>query len=141
MFGLSKRERLASLRLRLSEVKKNAAHFYSMKESAEETAFYQLADLARENKITARKAARTKKGKIILSEVVLNRQWAFYLNESAMQIQSEILSLSNPDGPSAAFDKEMWFDQVTSVAGIDIVMDQMEPICGKLIDEVDEYIK
>lgn len=141
MFGLSKKEKLKKLYERLSETRKNAAHFYAMKDSAEENAFYQLAALARENKTSASHVAKTKKGKVILAEVVLNRQWAFYLNESALQIQAEISRLSNPRHASIILDKEQWFDNVVALAGMDIVMDQIEPICGKLIAEVDEYIK
>jgi len=141
MFWFSKKYKLKNLQGRLMEVRKNAAHFYSMKESAEESAFYQLAELAREEGTSAIKAAKTKKGQIILAEVVLNRQWAFYLNESALQLQAEISRLSNPAHSGFAFDKELWFDNIITPAGLDIVMDQIEPICGKLIAEVDDYIK
>ncbi|WP_112924352.1 hypothetical protein [Escherichia coli] len=140
MFGLSKKEQIASLQKQLTKAKSDAKHFYSVKGEVEERAFYDLAELAREKNTSAREAAKTKEGLIILSEIVLNRQWAFYLNEHAIQIQAQINSLIDPDYLNDLADKSIWFDKVVTPAGLDIVMDQLEPMCGNLIGEVDDYI-
>ncbi|WP_196208882.1 hypothetical protein [Citrobacter sp. Res13-Sevr-PEB04-36] len=140
MFGLSKKEQIASLQKQLTKAKSDAKHFYSVKGEVEERAFYDLAELAREKNTSAREAAKTKEGLIILSEIVLNRQWAFYLNEHAIQIQAQINSLIDPDYLNDLADKSIWFDKVVTPAGLDIVIDQLEPMCGKLIGEVDDYI-
>lgn len=141
MFGFSKSEQIASLKKQLEKAKSNAKHFYNMKGDVEDRAFYNLAELARNNGTSARVAAKTKEGILIISEVVLNRQWAFYLNEEAIQIQAKINALMGPTYSNDVAGKSFWFDKVVTPAGLDIVMDQLEPMCGKLIDDVDEYIK
>lgn len=141
MFGFSKKEQIASLQRQLTKAKSDAKHFYNAKGEVEERAFYDLAELARDKGISASEAAKTKEGLIILSEIVLNRQWAFYLNEQAIQIQAQINALIGQKYGDRLSDKSLWFDKVVTPAGLDIVMDQLEPMCGKLISEVDDYLK
>ncbi|AST68779.1 hypothetical protein BFG07_08815 [Kosakonia cowanii] len=140
MFGLSRKERIASLQRQLTKVKNDARHFYNVKGEVAERAFYALAELARDRDISAREAAKTKDGLIILSEIVLNRQWAFYLNEQAIQIQAQINALTDSKHNKDIGGKAAWFDKVVTPAGLDIVMDQIQPMCGELISEVDEYL-
>lgn len=141
MFGLSRKEQIASLQRQLTKAKSDAKHFYNVKDEVEERAFYALAELARDKDISAGEAAKTKEGLIILSEIVLNRQWAFYLNEQAIQIQAKINAMTGSRHNDDLADKTTWFDNVVTPAGLDIVMDQIQPMCGKLISEVDNYLK
>jgi len=141
MFGFSKKEKIASLQKQLTKAKSDAKHFYNAKGQVEERAFYDLAELARDKGISASEAAKTKEGLVILSEIVLNRQWAFYLNEQAIQLQAQINALIGQKYGDSLADKSLWFDKVVTPAGLDIVMDQLEPMCGKLISEVDDYLK
>lgn len=141
MFGFSKKEQIASLQKQLAKAKSDAKHYYNAKDEVEERAFYSLAELAREQDTSAREAAKTKEGLVILSEIVLNRQWAFYLNEQAIQLQAQINALIGQNYDNHLDHKSQWFDKVVTPAGLDIVMDQLEPMCGKLIIEVEDYIK
>lgn len=140
MFGLSKAERLDSLRKSLQRVKAEAKHAYGKKEESEEMAFYGLAELARREGVSAQEASKKQEGLQILSEVVLNRQWAFYLNEKAIQIQAKITELEDKGYRSNFYSKEYWFQKVVMPSGGDIVIDQIEPICSNLISEVDDYL-
>ncbi|KHT21019.1 hypothetical protein [Pectobacterium brasiliense] len=139
MFGLSKKERLSSLRKQLEDVMSQARHTYDMKSEAESRAFYDIVEIAREKGISAAQAAKTGAGIRTLSEVVLNRQYAFFLNETAIQLHAEIRRINEPN----YFDinnKNQWFDEIVSPVGSYMVIDQIEDICGSMIRDVEEYI-
>ena len=137
MFFSSKESHVERLKKELSEAKQSAVHFYNMKDTSEQNASLELEKLALEMGVNASSAAKTKRGVRILSEVVLNRQWAFYWNEKAIQLQAEINKISPT--PLDTHD-DYWFDCVVTPAGIDIVKDQIDVICSKLILETDERI-
>lgn len=63
MFGLSKNEKIAAITKELEKTKKMAKHTHEQKSLAEEQAFYDLIELAREKNITAKEASKTPKGK------------------------------------------------------------------------------
>lgn len=143
MFGFfTKNSELDRLKKDLSTAKENAKHFYAMKDNAEEKASVELESLAHRLGVSAAKAAKTKEGTKILSEVVLNRQWAFYHNEQAIQLQAAVNRMGN-NGKSRepVLGDDYWFDNVVTPAGLDIVLDQIDTICGKLIAETDERLK
>ena len=147
MFGMKKRvEKVAidlevkKLEAEIAELKLQAAHFFKARHDVENKAFYDLAELARTKKITAAKAAKSDEGVRILAEVVLNRQWFFYHNESAIQAYAKLKTLLDPNWFRLS-DQNQWFDEVVSVAGKEIVVNQIDDTCGKLITEVDDYIK
>lgn len=140
MFGFSKKERLELLQKKINDTRDQAKHIYEMKGDSENSAFYDLAEIARAKGVTAAQAAKTPEGTRILSEVVLNRQYAFFLNETAIQLNAELNSLKNPD----YFDitnRNQWFDEIVTPVGVNIVVDQIEDICGNLIREVEEHLK
>ncbi|UNE41944.1 hypothetical protein IHE77_13700 [Serratia ureilytica] len=139
MFGFSKRERIDLLKEKINGIREQAKHIYQMKGESESSAFYELAMIAKDKGITASQAAKTPEGIRVLSEVVLNRQYAFFLNETAIQLAAELNNLKNPK----YFDitnRDQWFDDIVTPVGIDIVVDQIEDICGSLIREVEEHI-
>lgn len=140
MFGLTKREIMNKLRAEIDDLKNQAICIYNQKNSVENQAFYALAELARENGVSASQAAETPEGVRILSEVVLNRQYYFYLNEMAIQHYAKLQGMANPDWFDIS-NKNQWFDDVVSPAGSEIVLDQINETCGNLISDVDEYLK
>jgi len=147
MFGFKKRLQNAvreleikKLEAEIAELKSQAIHFYKARQEVESRAFYDLAELARNKKLSAQQAAKTEEGIRILAEVVLNRQWFFYHNESAIQAYAKLKTLLEPDWFRLS-DQNQWFDEVVSIAGKEIVVNQIDDTCGKLITEVDDYIK
>jgi|GEM_PF-6025771 len=139
MFGFSKKERLESLRERIEDIRSQAKDIYERKSDAENSAFYALAEIARVKGVTASQAAKTQEGIRVLAEVVLNRQYAFFLNETAIQLHAQLNGLKNPN----YFDitnTNQWFDEIVTPVGVEIVVDQIEDICGSLIREVDEHL-
>lgn len=68
-----------------------------MKYDAEERAFVELCDLSIRMGVEPDVAAKTQQGIDILADVVLNRQYAFYLNEKAIQIYSQIFLLEKEE--------------------------------------------
>ncbi|MFW7225361.1 MULTISPECIES: hypothetical protein [unclassified Serratia (in: enterobacteria)] len=144
MFGLSKREKLTRLHAELNNAKSMAKEFYARKDIVEEVAFIALTELAKKKGITAKSAAQTSDGKKILAQVVLNRQYAFYLNECAIQIQAKIKRITLPDryySDVVLGDDERWLDIIVTPTGSYIVMSEIDTICSKLIEDVDKHIK
>lgn len=135
-----KQKALSALREQLEESKSNASHFYKMKSHAESAAFSDLSSLAKRIGVTAQQASKTEEGIRILSEVVLNRQWAFYHNEQSIQIQAKINEIEDPNYADNLLKKDYWFEKVVKPAGYEIVCDQIDLICGPLISEVDEQL-
>lgn len=140
MFGLSKKERLSSLRKQLENVMSQAKHTYDMKSEAENRAFYEIAEIAREKGISATQAAKTDAGIRSLSEVVLNRQYAFFLNETAIQLHAQIRRINEPNYLDIN-NKNQWFDEIVSPVGNSMIIDQIEDICGPMIRKIDDYLK
>lgn len=136
MFGLSKSERIKKLFEEASEVKKQALHFYNFKEEVEEKAFSELCNLSFKNDLPPSAVARSPEGVNILSEVALNRQYSFYLNEKAIQIYAEIFRLQHGRGTR---DKEEWLEQIVKKAGWEIVSAEIPSICSSLICDADKH--
>lgn len=139
MFGFSKKERLELLQKKINDIRGQAKHVYEMKGDAENSAFYDLAEIARSKGVTASQAAKTPEGIRVLSEVVLNRQYAFFLNETAIQLTAELNNLKNPNYFDVT-NRNQWFDDIVTPVGVDIIVDQIEDICGNLIREVEEHL-
>lgn len=140
MFWSSKKKKIAALNDQFAKARKQADHIFESIPDVEDRAFYALAELSRCTKMPAHEAAKTPDGKKILLEVILNRQYAFYLNELSIQIYGEMKLLTDP-GSIPLCDKNAWVDNVVIPATSGIIDSQIEPICAKLIESVDEYIK
>lgn len=138
MFGLSKRERIKKMEINLSSLQNHAKHFYYLKTGIEENAISELLSLAENNAYTAKEAANTQQGKEILSEIVLNRQYALYYNELAIQLRSKIYKLKT--GTAPLHSRGEWLSKIVATSGWDIVMAEIESTCGNLILDIDEII-
>jgi hypothetical protein len=139
MFGLSKKERLIKLEKELFELQKNASHFYDLKKDVEDRAFYELLKLAEEKGISALDASSTQAGELILSEVVLNRQFAFYYNELAIQTYSKMRKLQT--GTASPISKEGWLNEIVKPSGWHCVKPEIKGMCHNIISEVDVRLK
>ncbi|EPU3934690.1 hypothetical protein ACVWYD_001215 [Morganella morganii] len=140
MFWSSKKKKITALNDQFVKARKQADHIFESIPDVEERAFYALAELSRSTKMPAHEAAKTPEGKKILLEVVLNRQYAFYLNELSIQIYGELKLLTDPDS-IPLYDKNAWVDNVVIPATSGVIYSQLDPICTGLIESVDEYIK
>lgn len=139
MFGLSKKERLEKLQKEFIELQKNASHFYDMKKDVEDRAFYELLKLAEENCVSALDASSTTDGERILSEVVLNRQFAFYYNELAIQAYSKLRNLQT--GTTSPISKDGWLNEIVKQSGWHCVKSEIKGMCNNIISEVDIRLK
>lgn len=136
MFGLSKSERIKKLWEEVEEEKKHASHIYKFKENAEERAFSELCNLAFKKNLPPNVVAKSPEGVSILAQVVLNRQFAFYLNEKAIQTYAKIFNLQNERD---THDSEEWLEQVVKKAGWEVVSAEIPTMCSNLIDDADSY--
>lgn len=139
MFGLSKKEKILSIERKIENLKKNALIFYNYKSDVEETAFRDLLSLSVKNKISPDAAAKTEEGIEILSEIVLNRQYAFYLNEQAIQLYSELYRIKNGKLPSTS--KKGWLYEVVKSSGWEIIMQELPAMSQHIINEVKDEIE
>ncbi|EMH4108056.1 hypothetical protein RGI85_001935 [Serratia marcescens] len=137
MFGLSKSERIKKLYEEASEIKKQALHFYNFKEEVEEKAFSELCNLSFKKGLPPSTVARSPEGVNILSEVALNRQYALYLNEKAIQLYAEIFKIQHG---RATNNKEEWLEQIVKKAGWDVVSAEIPSICSSLICDADKHV-
>lgn len=137
VFGILTRSKIKKLRAELAETQKLASHFYKMKYDAEERAFVELCDLSIRMGVEPDVAAKTQQGIDILADVVLNRQYAFYLNEKAIQIYSQIFLLEKRRG---THDREEWLNEVVKKSGWEVVSSEIPLICADLIEEAKERL-
>ncbi|EQW96749.1 hypothetical protein G914_00823 [Escherichia coli UMEA 3139-1] len=137
VFGILTRSKIKKLRAELAETQKLASHFYKMKHDAEERAFVELCDLSIRMGVEPDVAAKTQEGVNILADVVLNRQYAFYLNEKAIQIYSQIFLLEKRRGTR---DREEWLNEVVKKSGWEVVSSELPFICADLIEEAKERL-
>lgn len=138
MFGFIKDRVIRNQEAKIKDLIAQARHMYDMKEDCRDKLFYGLADIAREKNITAHQAAATPEGKILTATYVLNRQYAYYLNESAIQNYAELLRIK---GVGWGTSDEDWFNKVVKAAGADnIVLQEVPYFCEDLVDEVQVYI-
>lgn len=139
MFGFSKRKRIKSLEELVDKLKRETLSFYSRKQDAEGRASLELYNLAESKGITAKAAASTPEGIDILAEVVLNRQYAFYLNEQTIQAYYQLCRLENKDINVISGDD--WLNKIVKNSGWLPVYSEIEVICGQLIKDVDLQLK
>lgn len=140
MFDFLKRKSVQSLENKVRELNTEARHFYDAKDDLEERAYYDLLNLSHEKGLTAAAAANTKEGSLILSEIVLNRQYAMYLNEQAIQAYAELRRLRGDQ--SASLSKEAWFNNVVRPSGGDHIINKEIPFfCKKLIADVESELR
>ncbi|AMB75007.1 hypothetical protein R0K18_12490 [Pantoea sp. SIMBA_133] len=138
MFGFFKNKEIATLEAKITELKQQAAHMHKIKREVEDNAFNDLYWLANQNGITAAEAARTERGFEILSLVVLNRQYALYLNESAIQANSELNDLKGK--PRTTMTNEDWLHNIVMPVGSEIVRDEVDRLMPTLVKEVDQKL-
>lgn len=139
MFDFLKRKSVQTLEKKVRELNAQATHFYKAKDNVEENAYYELLTLAQDKGLTAKAAAETKEGQLILSEIVLNRQYALYLNEQAIQTYAELRRLNGAQ--AASFSKEAWFNEVVKPSGGDHIIKKEIPFfCDKLITDVENEL-
>lgn len=139
MFGFSKRKRINNLKELVDKLKIETISFYNKKEAAEGRASLELYNLAESKGITARAAASTPEGIDILAEVVLNRQYAFYLNEQTIQAYYKLCRLENKDINVISGDN--WLNKIVKESGWFPICSEIEVICGHLIKDVDLQLK
>lgn len=139
MFGLSKKEKIVKLQKELVELQKYASHFYDLKKDVEDRAFYELLTLAETKGISAIEASSTTDGELILSEVVLNRQFAFYYNEQAIQTYSKLRKLETGIAPPLS--RDGWLYDIVKPSGWHCVKSEIKGMCHSLISDVDIRLK
>lgn len=111
---------------------------HKMRREVEDNAFRELYWLANQNGTTAAEAARTERGFEILSLVALNRQYALYLNESAIQANSELNALI--DNPKPTLTNEDWMYNIVMPVGSEIVRHEVDRLVETLVKEVDQKL-
>ncbi|WP_312140788.1 hypothetical protein [Pantoea septica] len=138
MFDFIKRKEIETLEAKIKELKQQAAHMHKIRREVEDNAFNDLYWLANQNGITAAEAAQTERGFEILSQVVLNRQYALYLNESAIQANSKLNDIKG--NPRATMTNEDWLHNIVMPVGSEIVRDEVDRLMLTLVKEVDQKL-
>lgn len=138
MFKSIKKREINNLEAKVKELKKQANHMHKMRREVEDNAFRELYWLANQNGTTAAEAARTERGFEILSLVALNRQYALYLNESAIQANSELNALI--DNPKPTLTNEDWMYNIVMPVGSEIVRHEVDRLVETLVKEVDQKL-
>lgn len=138
MFKFIKKREIDNLEAKIKELKKQANHMHKMRREVEDNAFSELYWLATRNGTTAAEAARTERGFEILSLVALNRQYALYLNESAIQANSELNALI--DNPKPTLTNEDWMYNIVMPVGSEIVRHEVDRLVETLVKEVDQKL-
>lgn len=135
MFDFIKKREIDSLEAKIEDLKKQATHIHKIRQEVEDQAFSDLYWLANQNGTTAAEAACTERGFEILSQVALNRQYALYLNESAIQANSKLNDLK--DNPKSTMTNEDWLHNIVMPVGSEILKDEVERLMVSLVEEVD----
>lgn len=138
MFGIFKDKKIKHLEAKVESYAAQATHIYSKKNEIEDDASRELYWLSVRNGVTAAESSRTPEGMMILSEVVLNKQYASYLNEQAIQAYAE-LCRAREDG-TATSTKSQWLKNIVMKSGGDIVSKEIDALMLTLVKEVDDKI-
>ncbi|MDR1842302.1 MAG: hypothetical protein LBR63_00765 [Citrobacter amalonaticus] len=104
---LERKKRIARLRSQAESLESDALNWWE-KEHTEDQVFWRLVDLCRETGLSPKQAAKTERGTCILSLIVLNRIWAFYHCEQAIQINAELYKAEH-EGFSFLADNDAWW--------------------------------
>ena len=138
MFGFLRRRTRKGREKQIKTLVAQAKGIYEVQQKADEELFHGLIRIAREQNITAREAAETQEGKTLAIDYVLSRQYACYLNESAIQHYARLVRINRQAGELS---REEWYDKVVKPSGAaGIVLQEIPQLCGSIINDAQKHV-
>lgn len=138
MFGFLRRRTLKGREKQIKTLIMQAKGIYESQQKADEALFHGLIRIAREQNITAREAAETPEGKMLAIDYVLSRQYACYLNESAIQHYARLVRINRQ---ADDLSREEWYDKVVKPSGAaGIVLQEIPQLCGSIINDAQKHV-
>lgn len=138
MFGFLRRRTLKGREKQIKTLIKQAKGIYEAQQKADEALFHGLIRIAREQNITARDASETPEGKMLAIDYVLSRQYACYLNESAIQHYARLVRVNRQAGELS---RQEWYDKVVKPSGAaGIVLQEIPQLCGSIINDAQKHV-
>ena len=138
MFGFLRRRTRRGREKQIKTLIAQAKGIYEVQQKADEELFHGRIRIAREQNITAREAAETPEGKTLAIDYVLSRQYACYLNESAIQHYARLVRINRQAGELS---REEWYDKVVKPSGAaGIVLQEIPQLCGSIINDAQKHV-
>lgn len=138
MFGFLRRRSVKAREKQVKTLIMQAKGTYEAQQKADEELFHALIRIARAQNISTREALDTAEGRMLAIDYALSRQYACYLNESAIQTYARLMRINRQSGELS---REEWYEKVVKPSGAaGIVLQEIPQLCESIITDAQKHV-